>query len=373
MKLAICTLTALLLLSACGNNLRFEPLKSVDLVEHENLYIKDLPREITTINDSLVAFLNANEAIYILNVNSGVIINSICPDINFTQFLEENVNLSDTLIPYDLSKHPNKFVRQYPLFKINAFNYHDNLFEIVLTITNPLYINGVVKIEFESIILTSDINGKIISTELVNLYNKKDLDHLFMAEDGLVFLPDSHVFYIKSLNKKLSNSIVSRFQLVDKTFEFTNDILFPVTDMYTLKLKESSIVNISYVFKRFYDQIYFTNGQDIYSVSKGTKLVSTSAFEASDSFHLIKSFEIIPKAINKTKINHFAYVEDVVPNPPVFNQSNKYLVITNKKGNEIQKRIPIGRIISGLSFQNNRIVFMEEVDDNILIHKYLIK
>ena len=43
------------------------------------------------------------------------------------------------------------------------------------------------------------------------------------------------------------------------------------------------------------------------------------------------------------------------------------------KGNEIQKRIPIGRIISGLSFQNNRIVFMEEVDDKILIHKYLIK
>ncbi|MBC8342791.1 MAG: hypothetical protein ISR55_10400 [Bacteroidetes bacterium] len=359
------------ILLSCKDRLQLVENDPVEVIESEKVYISQIPRVVKKINDSIIAFVDDNKSIVLLNTVTGKLEREIIQNFKFKKFLKDYVNLSDSLIPYDISKHPNIFVAQYPLIKINSFEYEDDQLFVLYTITNPLYENGAVHIRFANALVTSNMDGEIKSVELVELFQPDDDDDiLYTPDDGFGYIPGSKTMVINTINQKLMNSIVSSFEYNRTKYSFSNSELFPYPGIKDKAKQDQTRMIYPFEFRIHGDQIYFTNGKDLYSYTNGNNIINTDRIKSDDSISFIKSFDII---LNKReKIRFFAFLEDVLPNMNAFDKSNKFLALTNSEGNKILKRIPVGRFVSGLVYQNHNIVFLEEFEEKIIIRKYQI-
>ena len=92
MRRRLLILLILFVTLSCKDRLQLIENESIEVIESDEVYISQIPREIKMVNDSLIAFVDDNKSILLLNTNSGELEQEIVQ--NFDYLLQENQKIS---------------------------------------------------------------------------------------------------------------------------------------------------------------------------------------------------------------------------------------------------------------------------------------
>lgn len=343
------------------------------LTESKDLPIKKLPQYLISVNDSFISFQNGEKSIFIYSINTGKLSHNIFSNIDIEKLFVEDS--SDT---YDLNKHPNVFLRNYPRYRIVAFDYSKDIYYLYYYRLKPKIVNRNLSLFNKPFIIEVSINNKVKRITRIDKDYYEDKNLGFTPNHGFIFLSDSLFFYTYTslYNIKFNKEIaVSKLVCNNDLFVFSNKIslTFP-TSIYFENVNEKNNDEKRYgvycQFFKFSDRIYILNGKDIYNLRTRELLFESIGYDNNDSIHRIKSFAMLPDRKDSSEVGYIAYIDEVIPEPLKFKNSNKYMVVHDYQSDKEVYRRYLGKDISGLALNDEYILVMKKEGEDVILMKF---
>lgn len=369
---------ALLMLSACRKkeeSLSFKSMPDVVIQEDMNKPLRMPPVYLNVINDSLAYFLYEFESVMVWNFKTGRLSGTIIPLMNIPRFLKEEVNRNDTLVMYDLNKEVNDFYRKFPRYMIHKAYIENGRCHMIVFITNPLLIREVLTILYVPLYMITNTKGELIEKAII----KMDSNIYISTNNGCIIYPEQKKFISSAFSPKMVQMLTATYEFNDSNYKLTNFRKFPVfyegIKNNIIKSGQPFMLATTCDFRQVDSQLWVSNYRNIYNHNTGKMIISSQTSPQDDTLlRFIKSFVVFKNPSGKKL--YTAYIEVVFPGDSISLDSEaeyNNLMIKDIKSGKVIKQIRLGKKVSGLAIQRNQLLWIEEIGENMVFKRLIIK